>query len=131
MRILRHALLEDHFLQDSVTEPLNGATFDLSLGALAIDGLADVVAGGEPRDARLARFLVHLDFHRLRAESVVVEGLPLPGGGIDGRRRRRVVLVEGLYGPARRRRRLHESRKGHGAIWSAAHHGAAVDQIDV
>src|SRR5262249_61977736 len=109
MRILRHAFPEDHFLQHGVTEPLNGATFDLSLGALAIDGLADVVAGGEPRDARLARLLVHLDFHRLRAEGVVIEGLALPGGGIDRGGRRRVVLVEGLYGPARRRRRLPES----------------------
>src|SRR5215470_9539248 len=99
MRVLRQALLEDHLLEDGVTEPLNGAAFDLSLGALPIDGLSDVVAGGEPRDARLTRLLVHLDLHRLRAEGVIVERLALPGSGIDGGRRRRVVLVEACTGP--------------------------------
>src|SRR5215831_12061541 len=53
MRILRYALFEDHLLEDGVTEPLDGAAFDLSLGALPIDGLSDVVAGGKPGHARL------------------------------------------------------------------------------
>src|SRR6516162_3547364 len=77
MRVLRYALFEDHLLEDSVTEPLDGAAFDLSLGALPIDGLSDVVAGGKPGHARLTRLLVHLDLHRLRAEGVIVERLAL------------------------------------------------------
>src|SRR6266498_2629071 len=83
------------------------------------------------RHARLPRLLVHLDLHRLRAEGVVVEGLALPRGGIDGRRRRRIVLVESLHWPARGGGGPDECGEGHGAIRRAAHHGAPVCQLDV
>src|ERR1700730_14449707 len=82
VRVLGHPLLEDHLFEEGVPQSLNGTTLDLTFGALPVNGLADVVTGGELRYPRLSRLLVHFDLDRLRAEGVVVERLALPRGGV-------------------------------------------------
>ena len=114
-----------------MAQALHGPALDLALGALAIDGLAHVIAGRELRHAGLPRLLVHLDLDGLGAEGVIVEGLALPGGGIDGRRRGRIVLVEGLDGSPGRRGRLHEGGEIDGAIRRAPDEGPPLHELDI
>ena len=131
MRVLAHAVLEGDFFHERVSEPLDRAALELALSARAVDHAAGVVARHEPTHAGPAGLLVDLDFDGVRAEGVVVERLALSGEGVDRRRRRRVVLLQRLDGPALGDRRLHDARQRERAIGRAAHERATVGQHDV